>query len=262
MEHKENPFTGYELSRDWFDFCFENPEQINPKHAAIYFFAIEHCNRLGWKYKFGFPSQMVMEAIGIKNWRTYSKSLQDLVDFGFIEMIEFSKNQYSSNIIALVKNTKASTKALDKALQKHSTKQGQSTVSIDKQLTIKQFNKEQETSTKVDGLYLLSKKGKVLKGKRLDSFNRFWDCFKRKKGKADAIDAWIQIPTLTDALVDEICKAAHNTAKNRPTKEDQKKNGIVPIYAQGWISGRRWEDEEDTDSIPKNTKYKIFTHDD
>jgi hypothetical protein len=125
--------NSYELSRNWFNYCFDNPEKVKPAHTAVYFFSIEHCNRLGWKEKFGFPSQMVMEAVGIKNWRTYSKVLNDLVDFGFIKMIEISKNQYSSNIIAIVKNTKAPTKALDKALQKHSTKQGQSTVSINKQ---------------------------------------------------------------------------------------------------------------------------------
>jgi hypothetical protein len=130
----------FELSRKWFNYGFDNPDKIKPIHSAIYFFAIEHCNRLGWKRKFGFPSQMVMEAIGVRNWRTYSKGLNDLVDFGFIDIIETSKNQYSSNIIAIVKNTKAPTKALDKALQKHSTKQGQSTVSINKQT-----NKEQIT---------------------------------------------------------------------------------------------------------------------
>jgi len=68
-------------------------------------------------------------------------------------MIEISKNQYSSNIIAIVNNTKATTeagtKALDKALQKHSTKhstkQGQSTVSIVKQYNNITNNKEQGT---------------------------------------------------------------------------------------------------------------------
>lgn len=136
--------TGYDLSRQWFDYCFENPEKISPLHTAIYFFCIEHCNRLGWKDKFGLPSQMVMEAIGIKNWRTYSKGLNDLIDWGFIRLIEKSKNQYSSNIIAIVKNTKATTKALDKALQKHCTKHSQSTASINKQETIEQetINKE------------------------------------------------------------------------------------------------------------------------
>jgi len=127
--------NGYELSRKWFDWSFENPDIIKPIHSAIYFFAIEHCNRLGWKEKFGLPSQMVMEAIGVKNWRTYSQGLNELIDFGFIKLLEKSSNQYSSNIIAIVNFTKADTKALDKALQKHSTKQGQSIVSIDKQET-------------------------------------------------------------------------------------------------------------------------------
>ena len=153
--------NSYELSRAWFNYCFDNPEKIKPIHTAIYMFSIEHCNRLGWKEKFGFPSNMVMEAIGVKNWRTYSKALNDLVKWKFILMIETSKNQYSSNIIAIVKNTKAHTKALDKALLKHlqkqGTKQGQSTVSIDKQETKnkEQLNKEQE-------------------------FDEFWDLYDKK----------------------------------------------------------------------------------
>lgn len=146
--------NGYELSRAFWDFSFSNPEKIKPHHSAIYFFAIEHCNRLGWKEKFGFPSQMVMEAVGIKNWRTYTKALSELVDFGFIEIIEISKNQYSSNIIAIVKNTKAQSKALDKALQKHSQKQSKSTVSIDKQLNNKQDNIENNVYRKFKHLSL------------------------------------------------------------------------------------------------------------
>lgn len=130
--------NSYNLSRTFWNWAFEHPHLIKPIHSAIYFFAVEHCNRLGWKDKFGFPSQMVMEAIGVKTWRTYSSGLNDLVEFGFIEMVETSKNQYSSNIIAIVNFTKAHTKALDKALSnhipKHSTKHSQSTVSIDKQV--------------------------------------------------------------------------------------------------------------------------------
>lgn len=138
--------NGYDLSREWFNFSFENPEKIKPIHTAIYFFAIEHCNRLGWKEKFGFPTTMVMEAIGVKSYNTYIKALNDLVQFGFLEMIEKSRNQHSSNIVALSKNVKARNKALDKALIKHGTKQGestqQSTVSINKQET---KNNKQET---------------------------------------------------------------------------------------------------------------------
>lgn len=138
--------TGYDLSRDWFDFCYENPEKINPSHTALYFFAIEHCNRLGWKPKFGLPTEMTKEAIGIKSTHTYIKIFNDLVEFGFFKLIEKSKNQYSSNIIALSKNDKALYKALDKAQTKHYTKHEQSTIqsndTINKLLNIEHINIE------------------------------------------------------------------------------------------------------------------------
>jgi len=129
----------FELMRNWFDFCFENPDKVKPTHTAVFCFAVEHCNRLGWKQKFGFPTTMAMEALGIKSYNTFINTLKDIVDFGFIEMIEKSKNQYSANIIALSNFNKALDKALDKALIKHSTKQSESTVqstdSIDRQYT-------------------------------------------------------------------------------------------------------------------------------
>lgn len=139
--------NGYELSRDWFDYCFENPEHIKPIHTAIYFFAIERCNRMGWKSKFGLPTDMTMEALGIGSYNTYIKAFNKIVEWGFITLIQKSKNQYSSNIIALSKNDKAIDKALDKALTKQTTKQSESTIqsndSIDKQTNNKQLNKEQ-----------------------------------------------------------------------------------------------------------------------
>lgn len=142
--------TGYELSRKWFDFSFENPEKIKPIHTAIYFFAIEHCNRLGWKSKFGFPSTMAMDALGIKSYNTYINALNSLVDFGFITMVEKSKNQYSSNIIALSNFNKALDKALDKALIKHGAKQHKSIDSIDKQETIEPLTNNNELGEKIN----------------------------------------------------------------------------------------------------------------
>src|ERR1035437_6737985 len=135
--------TSYDISRSWFNFFFANPELINPNHSALLWFCVEHCNRLGWKQKFGLPTTMAKEAIGIRSYNTYIKTLNDLVEFGFIKMIEKSKNQYSSNIIALLKNDKAYDKALDKAFIKHTTKQSESTIqstgesisSIDKPIT-------------------------------------------------------------------------------------------------------------------------------
>lgn len=122
----EEKLDYFKLMRDFWDYAFKNPEIIKPNHCAIYAFAVEHCNRLGWKEKFGFPTSMVLDAVGIKSYSVYKKSFDELVDFGFFEVIEYSKNQYSANIIALKENSKASVKALDKAFVKHSIKQAES----------------------------------------------------------------------------------------------------------------------------------------
>jgi len=156
--------TGYQLSRAWFDWCFENPEKITPTHSAIYFFAIEHCNRLGWKQKFGFPTRMTMDAIGIKRTQTYIEYLNDLVEWGFIKMIERSKNQHSSNIIELTAPTEKR-KALGKAVLKHASKhrssKGESIDTIDKPITYKpltielyQSKEEAFEEIKLDDLYM------------------------------------------------------------------------------------------------------------
>ena len=153
--------NSYELSRKWFDWCFENPEKINPNHSAIYFFSIEHNNRLGWRTKFGFPSQMAMDAIGIKKHSTYIRYFNDLVDWGFFKLIQKSQNQYSSNIISLVSDTPKTGKALDKAMLNHRDKQGdkqcetigQSKRSIDKQLTTKKETTKQETTKEKNSVF-------------------------------------------------------------------------------------------------------------
>ena len=142
----------YSLMRDFWDFAYENPELIKPNHCAIYFFTIEHCNRLGWKEKFGLPSGMVMDAIGMKCYNSYSKAFNDLVKFGFIKLIEKSKNQWSSNIVALSKFDKALDRALDKAIVKHSTKHDESTQQSTEQST------EQSTHSIIIPLYQYTNK--------------------------------------------------------------------------------------------------------
>jgi hypothetical protein len=137
------------LTRNFWDFAFENPEKIKPNHCALYLFIVEHCNRLGWKRKFGLPTTMAKDAIGIRSYNTYIHTLNDLVSFGLIELIEVSKNQYSSNIVAISNFDKAHIKALDKASIKHVTKQSESTVqsidSIDKHNTINNIHNTIDT---------------------------------------------------------------------------------------------------------------------
>ncbi|MCP4493427.1 MAG: hypothetical protein GY820_39885 [Gammaproteobacteria bacterium] len=86
----------------------------------------------------------------------------------------------------------------------------------------------------------ITARGKVLTGKRLKSFRRFWNCFGYKRGMAKAADSWLKIPVLTDSLVDKICKSAEAESRRRP---EIIATDRTPKMAQGWITDRRWEDE-------------------
>lgn len=98
-----------------------------------------------------------------------------------------------------------------------------------------------------DGQYILTRKGFRLTGKRLLAFNGFWEAFAYKRGKAEAADAWLGIPQLTDSLVARICDAARQEAANRPQVEAR---GGTPKWAQGWLAARRWEDYVPDESPP------------
>jgi hypothetical protein len=212
-----NELNSYQLSRTFFDWCFENPEKISPTHIAMYFFIIEHCNRLGWKEKFGLPTIMVKDAIGIRNFRTYTKTLNDLVEWGFIIMIEKSKNQYSSNIVAIVKNAKAHTKALDKAMQKQLQKQSNSIVSIDKQEI------EQETIEHTN------------KTNTIFSFDEFWETYNKKTGRANCERIYARLKDKDYAKIKETLPIYLDSVK-----EKDKKYQMNP---QTYLNGKYWEDE-------------------
>jgi len=85
-----------------------------------------------------------------------------------------------------------------------------------------------------------TKKGKTLSGKRLSTFMAFWNSFDYKRGKSEAADAWLNIPSLTDSLVEQICVSAKKECQGRDRLKAEGKN---PKMAEGWLSGRRWEDE-------------------
>lgn len=166
----------FKLTRAFWDFAFENPERIKPNHCALYLFIVEHCNRLGWKKKFGLPTEMSKEAIGIRSYNTYILTLNDLVEFGLIELIEKSKNQYSSNIVAISNFDKALDKALDKASIKHATKQSESNsesiCTIDKHNT---YNNIQYTNIEIQEAEVLE-----------FTFDEFWSLYPNKTGKKTA----------------------------------------------------------------------------
>ena len=98
--------------------------------------------------------------------------------------------------------------------------------------------KDKDISTKY--IYYTTKKKRKLSGKRLETFELFWDAFGYKKGRSSAADSWLDIPQLTDGLVEKIIKGAKLSAKERVKIID---NGGTPKMAQGWLTEKRWEDE-------------------
>ena len=149
--------NGYDLTRQWWDFAFENRDRVKPIHSALYFYAIDQCNRMGWAEKFGLPAYMAMGAIGVSHHNTYSKAFEDLVEWGFFKLIQKAKNQHTANIIALSKIDTALYTALDKATVKHlaeqAQEQGDGTITINKQQTINnkpQTTKERPTLEEVE----------------------------------------------------------------------------------------------------------------
>ncbi len=215
------PITGYELSRNWFDFCFENPEKISPNHSAIYFFAIEHCNRLGWKEKFGFPTQMTMDAIGIKKHQTYIRYFTDLCEWGFIKLIQKSTNQYSSNIISLLSAIPKNGKALDKAFITHAAKQtepmrqstGQSNSSIDKQQTINKITSEQGTPVDLSNSNLFRKPN-------IPTFDKVHEVFLNHGGTKEMAEKFFATNSATEWFY-----------RGSPIKTF---SSLVPSFIQAW----------------------------
>lgn len=136
--------NGYDLTREWYEYASENPNTIRPTHSHMYFYLIYLWNKLRQKDNFGLPTQFTMEALDIKSYKTYKNTLDDLVSWGFVDIVVDSKNQHQSKRIALVKNTKATlenedvalvnnTKADTKATQSAMVKNTKAVTTIDKQ---------------------------------------------------------------------------------------------------------------------------------
>ena len=82
-----------------------------------------------------------------------------------------------------------------------------------------------------------TKKGRPLKGEQLEWFGQFWKAFAKTDGKAEAADAWLDLKVTSETLPD-ILKGARAEAESRKALIAA---GLTPKFAQGWLSGRRWE---------------------
>lgn len=166
---------GYQLTRNLFDWCFENPDLINTNDIALYLWLVEKNNRCGWVEKMSVTASESMAACGFKTYPPYKKSFDKLIELGFIIMIKKSLNQYQCNIVALSKNNKATNKALDKASLKHSRKHlysnRESTFDINKQRN-NETNKPLNNETK-DGEIKISPPADLVYSECMKIYNDF-----------------------------------------------------------------------------------------
>ncbi len=101
-------------------------------------------------------------------------------------------------------------------------------------------------SKDTQGEYLDTKNSKRLRGKMLEAFFRFWEAFGYKEGLREAADSWLKIKWPEDnapknKLFFDILKAAKRENDERNEKIAR---GSTPKMPQGWLTARRWEDEE------------------
>jgi hypothetical protein len=106
--------NGYQLTRQWFEWRFNNPGKLSSAHAELYFYIVDRWNYFGQKSEFGLPRLHTMEVLSIGSRNTYKKLFGDLIDYGFIKLIRESCNQYHhASIIALSKFEQAHDTPLD-----------------------------------------------------------------------------------------------------------------------------------------------------
>ena len=104
----------FEYFNGYWNWASDNPEKVSSTSTAIYFYILSVANELHWKPSFGISSTQIMNGVNIQSYKTYKKHFDELIENGFIKIVQESKNQYKCNVIALVKNTKASPKHIPK----------------------------------------------------------------------------------------------------------------------------------------------------
>jgi len=108
--------NSYALSRQWFDFAFENPDKITVTQGALYFWLIEVNNRNGWAERFAFNTEDACMAVGVNNRKTIWKALNELNVLGFVVIVFKSMHRHKPSVISLPITQHKLNGSLDKSL--------------------------------------------------------------------------------------------------------------------------------------------------
>ncbi len=145
--------TMFEYFNFYWKWANDNLDKVHPTSASIYFYFLHVANELHWKPSFSISSTQVMNYCGIGNYKTYKRHFDELVENGLIEIVKKTNNQYTANVIALVKNTEPNTEALPNQIPKQVQSTYQSTAYINKSIEEdKDFKDVEEVITVSDSI--------------------------------------------------------------------------------------------------------------
>ena len=114
MAKEENKTHYFAIVNEWFAFQSQN-KNVKPMHATLYLYIVNKFNQLFWKDSIGLPTDFTMELLNIGSYNTFKKTINDLIEFGFIKELCKGENQFKARIIAL----SFFDESLDKSLSNH-----------------------------------------------------------------------------------------------------------------------------------------------
>lgn len=223
LNGKNCKMNGYDLTRKWYDFKFNNPCVVKHIHSDLYFYIVDLWNRLGQKKEIGLPTSVTMEVLCIGSYNTYKKALDDLIKFGFIKLISSAKNQHQSKIIALSKIDKAKSSTLDKA--------NQSALSINEETPDEALDKA--TDEALDTII----EQQTINNKQY-VFDDFWNLYGKKKDTKKCKEKWTRLKLQEKKLAMEMLPRYIEKTPNI----NYRKNPLT------WLNGACWEDEKQEQS--------------
>lgn len=83
----------------------------------------------------------------------------------------------------------------------------------------------------------------TLKDQSLDWFFEFWDAFAHKHGRMEAIGAWLELEKAGEITQATVAKKIIPAARAEAARRQKLRPDQTPIMAQGWLTGRRFDDE-------------------
>lgn len=89
------------LVKSYWDFAWKNPTDVSTIHAGILFFAISKNSEYNWKREFQLATNEAIGHLNIRSIGSYIKCLNDLDEYGFVDIIEKGGNQHRPYTLSL-----------------------------------------------------------------------------------------------------------------------------------------------------------------